>query len=75
MVLLPETVQQAALVTAERVRKSIEEFEFRKAGTVTVSMGVSERAGEDTSTEQVIQRADAALYRSKALGKNRTSVE
>ncbi len=75
MVLLPETVQQAALVTAERIRTRIEEFEFRKAGTVTVSMGVSERAGEDTSTEQVFQRADAALYRSKALGKNRTSVE
>jgi diguanylate cyclase (GGDEF)-like protein len=38
---------------------------------VTCSFGVVRAGAELTSVEQVVSRADAALYRAKALGRNR----
>lgn len=38
---------------------------------VTVSVGVAEAQAQDASAEDVIRRADAALYRAKAAGRNR----
>ena len=40
--------------------------------TVTVSVGVALAHGSDpTSTEVLLQEADAALYRAKTAGRNR----
>jgi len=78
-ILLAETDAKEALAVAERVRKSVEEYPFtlkvaHPYEKVTVSLGVSTmEAGGMKTTPELIHEADVALYRSKALGKNRVT--
>ncbi|UCC71462.1 MAG: GGDEF domain-containing protein [Gemmatimonadota bacterium] len=41
--------------------------------TITVSIGVAERNGRNTTAERVLTAADKALYRAKGAGRNRVS--
>jgi diguanylate cyclase (GGDEF)-like protein len=41
---------------------------------VTVSIGLAE-AGDDETVESLLRRADAALYRAKAEGRNRVEAD
>jgi diguanylate cyclase (GGDEF)-like protein len=78
-VLLAETDVDEAVAVAERVRKAVEEYPFsvktaHPEAKVTVSLGVSTIAvDEDKSVSTLMSEADIALYRSKAMGKNRVS--
>ncbi len=67
-VLLPRTQLAEAHALAERLTLRI-----AATGTprVTVSIGVAEAHAQLESAEQVIRRADAALYRAKEAGHNR----
>lgn len=75
-VLLPSADLPSAQIVAERLRDSISQLEIDHGGTtlrVTVSIGIAEW-GPDMSIEDLVELADAALYRSKAGGRNRVSV-
>jgi diguanylate cyclase (GGDEF)-like protein len=76
--LLPETNPSQALLKAERIRKAIASRPFqlnRCAVQVTVSLGVATWPDHQVHVpEDLIRHADAALYRSKSLGKNRASL-
>ncbi|MGM0987422.1 MAG: sensor domain-containing diguanylate cyclase [Pseudomonadota bacterium] len=70
MVLLPETGLAAAGKVAEKLRRAIADHRFEGPGGVTASFGVAQLAsGEDSRS--LAQRVDEALYRAKALGRNR----
>jgi len=77
VVLLPEQNFQESAVTAERLRRTIESLALprRSQGSqVTISCGVACCPVDGRSTEHwetVIEWADQALYRAKALGRNR----
>jgi diguanylate cyclase len=77
-VLLPETTLQGAMVLAEQVRLSVARGTIHRAGAteqiggVTISIGVAESLPADT-TEMLVGRADAALYKSKEGGRNRVT--
>jgi diguanylate cyclase (GGDEF)-like protein len=76
-VALPEASHDGALAIAERIRKAVAETPFRlpgDGGTVhaTLSIGVATYPDNET-VEDLIHQADLALYRSKALGRNRVS--
>ena len=43
--------------------------------TFTISVGISSFVSSDESEEQILKRADKALYRAKQLGRNRCEVE
>jgi diguanylate cyclase (GGDEF)-like protein len=75
--MLPETDLSGAYNIAEKVRIAIEKKEMQtplgEKFFVTVSIGVSLLHKEsDTSVENIIQRADDALYEAKNKGKNIT---
>lgn len=78
VVALPETGPQGALEVAERIRTAIAEtrvplIEGEGGVEVTASLGVaSSPADSATDTKALIAAADAALYRAKRGGKNRT---
>lgn len=77
-ILLPETNSEQAFITAERIRKSVEGTHI-KAGTasisVSLSLGVAEIIpAQDRSFEDLIRRADKALYQAKQQGKNHTAI-
>lgn len=77
-VLLSNTSYGAAVSIAETIRKTIERTKLVRSssketiGRVTISIGVARHVAPETP-EQLIQRADAALYRSKTEGRNRVS--
>lgn len=77
-VLLPQTPLARGLEVAERLRLAIAAITVPTAGgrvAVTASLGVAEFSPDDTSIDQVLARADRALYRSKAAGRDRVSHE
>lgn len=72
--LLPETSLQSGIKTAERLREAVAEDTVKTAGhdiTYTISLGVSIISDDDTSIEDVMRRADEALYQAKERGRNR----
>ncbi|AXT48257.1 diguanylate cyclase [Chromobacterium rhizoryzae] len=71
LLLLPDTDAEGALVLAERVRAAVSAASNTVAGMVTVSIGAATAHDDDASHETIVQRADEALYRAKANGRNR----
>jgi diguanylate cyclase (GGDEF)-like protein len=76
VVALPETTPDAAAAVAESLRAAIAGTPIEAHGAalhVTVSIGVAAWIGEDL--EDVVDRADRALYAAKAAGRDRVVVE
>lgn len=74
VVLLPRAGRKDAEAIGERIRRRIETAPFQVGGRaimLTVSLGISgfSRVAPD-SPEQLIEQADAALYRAKSDGRN-----
>ena len=65
---------EGAIDTAERMRVAIDGHDFPGVGQVTASFGVAACCDADTS-ETLLERADAALYRAKAAGRNRVEAD
>ena len=75
-ILLPQTPLVRGLEVAERLRQAIARIHVPEAPAgVTASLGVAEYAPGDASIDQLMARADRALYRAKAEGRNRVSHE
>lgn len=73
LAVLPETDPEQALVAAERIRAAVQALEWTdlKPGLqVTLCAGISQLNDRD-SFSSAIARADRALYRGKAHGRNR----
>jgi two-component system cell cycle response regulator len=77
-VIMPGTAGDLAALAAERLRKRIAGSPFLVTAAlslaVTASLGVTEARSGDTA-ETLLMRADAALYRAKAEGRNRVLSE
>jgi diguanylate cyclase (GGDEF)-like protein/PAS domain S-box-containing protein len=76
--LLPGNDLAGARVLAERLRQKIEAMPLMQQAQlipVTVSIGMAAMLATDTSTDQALARADQALYRAKAGGRNRVEWE
>lgn len=74
MILAPNSDLDDGIDLAGKTRKAIEQNNFGAAGRVTCSFGVAEYRPGDTE-ESITNRADAALYRAKSLGRNRVERE
>lgn len=72
--ILPDTSSESAFLTAERIRKLIESHSSGDLPKVTMSFGVTEYRLEE-SAEELMNRADLALYEAKAQGRNRTVLQ
>jgi diguanylate cyclase (GGDEF)-like protein len=73
VLLLPETALEEAVLVAERIRMKTETLQIPCA--FTVSMGVSQLASGNDSLESLLKRADVAMYRAKAHGRNQVERE
>lgn len=72
-VLLPHTGIAGAALAAERMRALLAGHAFSWEGQswpLTASFGIAESSIEDDSAADVMRRADQALYRAKAQGRN-----
>jgi len=73
--ILPGTSEEAAVQFAERVRQAVEEHTFRDDATevrMTMSAGVASHPEFNVENpDQLLKRADEALYAAKTGGRNR----
>jgi diguanylate cyclase (GGDEF)-like protein len=73
LILLPGSDGPMALQVAEKLREAISNLVFDDVVSITCSFGVTQYAATETAA-QFIARADGALYRAKADGRNRTKL-
>jgi len=70
MIICPETTMEGGKQLAEKIQSVIERYDFPYIHTMTCSFGISE-SREGDRIENVVGRADSALYRAKEEGRNR----
>lgn len=78
MMVAPLTSAKFALKLAERIRNAVESRPFTTSAgelLLTVSLGVAELEEGDESVEDILERADGALYRAKRDGRNRVACD
>lgn len=73
MLIAVNTNEQEAFVLAEKIREAVEAHNFEEVGRKTISIGVCEFIADDT-LENLIKKADSALYKAKQNGRNQVSV-
>ncbi|HEY9842068.1 MAG TPA: GGDEF domain-containing protein, partial [Candidatus Obscuribacterales bacterium] len=74
-VILPNTNAENAAIVAEKIRRTIAslqlyDLEGRPIRQITASIGVAQYEPDDQNFEEIIRRADEALYRCKHAGRN-----
>ncbi|WP_130471003.1 diguanylate cyclase [Candidatus Magnetaquicoccus inordinatus] len=74
-VVLPGLEMNAARERMEKIRQEIKALQVVHAGvalgTITVSVGIAEHPRHGTQMEEILRRADAALYTAKQSGRDR----
>lgn len=71
--LLPDTDLAGAFLVAERMRANLEATDFCWKGEswpLSASFGIAQATADDLSAEDVLRRADRAMYQSKSQGRN-----
>ncbi len=76
VIILPETAKDQGAQVAEKIRGIIERTEFPREqsqplGRLTVSVGVGSFAIDGRTAQDVMDKADEALFKAKAAGRNR----
>ncbi|MDQ3065667.1 MAG: diguanylate cyclase [Actinomycetota bacterium] len=73
-ILLPGRDEEGARMAAEAIVARIAEVELQPAGPVTVSAGIATLPEEEMGRDELVRRADSALYWAKEYGKNQVRV-
>jgi len=75
VVVLPATDMSLAVKIGERIRKAVASKPFNAGAAqplnITASIGVASLEGLEDKVEDILKRADQALYRAKREGRNR----
>ena len=74
---MPDTNKESALYSCERLRRAVERFYIDDASLpadkkLTISLGLASFPNDADTKEDLVNRADIALYEAKRTGKNRT---
>ncbi|EKD81747.1 MAG: diguanylate cyclase with GAF sensor [uncultured bacterium] len=76
-IILPETTQADAKIVAERIRRDVAHFDFpsiipgQPPLKCSISIGVAGFPLNADNKDQLIQKADSALYKAKGSGRNK----
>jgi diguanylate cyclase (GGDEF)-like protein/PAS domain S-box-containing protein len=77
VILLPETTPETAFEIAERLREKVSNHTFTPESLelhITISIGLAFSTGKNNGLNDLIKRADEAMYMSKGAGRNQTSL-
>jgi len=76
VIIFPDTTKENAVKICEKLRQMVKDFKFpneesQPNGDLTISFGVSSFPEDGATPEELIKKADMALYKAKELGKDR----
>ena len=71
LLILPSTPSDLAWTIAERLRERVAKMQIEPVGKLTVSIGIATSSKHIKPNEELLKRADLAMYQAKKLGRNR----
>ena len=71
VMLIPDADKEAAFCLAERLREGLAKVKHEDLPPVTISLGIATYPSDGTDLEELIKRADAAMYEAKQQGRNK----
>ena len=77
IMIMPETNIEGAIIPVQRLRRTIEDFDFDYNGVkakVTASIGLTMNYHNLITTAEILKSADDALYRAKESGRNKVEL-
>ena len=77
IIIMPETNIDGALIPVQRLRRTIEDYDFEYNGIkskTTVSIGLTMNYQNLNTTTEILKTADDALYRAKENGRNKVEL-
>jgi diguanylate cyclase (GGDEF)-like protein len=69
--MIPEAAKDAAYILSERLRKQFAELKLENFPQITISLGIATYPLDGTELEDLIKKADAAMYAAKRAGRNK----
>ena len=73
-IIIPNNDRDTAYTVAERLRKALETTPSPTGEAVKISLGIAVYPEDGMKVKEIIAAADAALYRSKSTGRNKTTI-
>jgi len=70
VLMIPEAANDAAHKLSERLRKDLSEMKFEDFPPITISLGIATYPNDGADPEDLIRKADAAMYAAKSAGRN-----
>ena len=71
VMLIPDADKEAAYCLAQRLREELGKVKFEDLPPITISLGIATFPSDSTDIEDLIKKADAAMYEAKQKGRNR----
>lgn len=72
VMLIPDADKDAAFCLAERLREELSKLKLEDLPKITVSLGIATYPTDGTDIEELIKKADIAMYAAKQAGRNKT---
>jgi diguanylate cyclase (GGDEF)-like protein len=71
VMMIPEADQESAFSLSQRLRHQISQIKFDDIPQITISLGVATYPFDGSTLEDLIKKADAAMYAAKQAGRNK----
>lgn len=73
VVMIPEAAKDAAYSMSERLRKKFSRLKFENFPQITISLGIATYPFDGKQPEDLLKKADAAMYAAKRAGRNQVA--
>lgn len=73
VIMIPEAAKDAAYCMAERLRKKFSKIKFENLPKITISLGIATYPFDGKQPEDLLKKADAAMYAAKRAGRNQVA--
>jgi diguanylate cyclase (GGDEF)-like protein len=73
VIMIPEAAKEAAYSLSERLRKKFSRLKFENLPQITISLGIATYPFDGKQPEDLLKKADAAMYAAKRAGRNQVA--